>query len=226
MKLPLYSIVPKVQNAWIAPNATVSKKLETDPAVVGEVVIRKFATVWYNTIIRGDINKVEIGHYSSIGDKTVISTAASLPTGMNAGVYIGFNVTIGTGCSLISCHIEDDVMIGDKAVICEGARIEKGAQIAPGSVVPPGRLIPAKQLWAGNPVSYVKNLNIAEVWTNYTRSYVNTNHGDVHRAQFSPWPDNYLQRESTKEDVAFTDHEEEAQFTAKNLYKGMAKYYA
>ena len=83
-------------------------------------------------------------NFSSIGDNTVIATAATLPTGMLAKVYIGYNVTVGSNCSLYSCHIEDDVVVGDKSVILEGSRLEKGCQIAPGSVVPPGRLIPAK----------------------------------------------------------------------------------
>lgn len=103
-------------------------------------------------------------NFSSIGDNSVIHTAASLPTGMPAKVYVGYNVTIGSHCTLYSCHIEDDVFIGDGCVILEGARIEKGAMLAPGTVVPPGRLIPAKQLWAGNPCEYVKDLDLGEVW--------------------------------------------------------------
>ena len=83
-------------------------------------------------------------NFSSIGDNTVIHTAPALPTGMSANVYIGYNVTIVAGCTLYSCHIQDDVVVGDKSVILEGARLEKGCMIAPGSVVPPGRLIPAK----------------------------------------------------------------------------------
>lgn len=66
-------------------------------------------------------------NFSSIGDNTVVHTAASLPTGMSAKVHIGCNVTIGSNCTLYSCHIEDDVFIGDRCVILEGARIEKGA---------------------------------------------------------------------------------------------------
>lgn len=65
-------------------------------------------------------------NFSSIGDGTVIHTAASLPTGMSAKVYVGYNVTVGAGCTLYSCHIDDDVMIGDRCVILEGARLEKG----------------------------------------------------------------------------------------------------
>lgn len=95
--------------------------------IVGEVRIRRWSTVWYNCVIRGDINRVDIHNFTSIGDNTVIHTAAAIPTGMPAKVYIGRNCTIGRGCTLYSCHIEDDVVIGDKCVILEGARIEKGA---------------------------------------------------------------------------------------------------
>ena len=74
MKLPLYDLMPKSENAFIAPNAT----------VIGEVLLRRWSTVWYNAVVRGDINKVEIGYFSSIGDHTVIATAAALPNGMSA----------------------------------------------------------------------------------------------------------------------------------------------
>lgn len=59
-------------------------------------------------------------------------------------MFINKSVQIGKGCTLYSCHIEQDVVIGDRSVIMEGARLEAGCMIAPGSVVPPGRLIPAK----------------------------------------------------------------------------------
>jgi gamma-carbonic anhydrase len=129
---------------------------------------------------------------------------------MSAKVHIGANVTIGSGCTLYSCHIEDDVYIGDKCVILEGARIEKGAMLAPGSVVPPGRLIPAKQLWAGNPVEYVKDLDIGEVWANYTYSYVNTALGDYHKNEFTQWQTNYLLKPSTQEDLDPNENDLEA----------------
>lgn len=134
IKLPLYDIEPKIENCWIAPNSV----------VVGEVYMRRWSSVWYNSVVRGDINKVEIQSFASVGDGTVIHTAASLPTGMPANCFIGKNTQIGAKCTLYSCHIEEDVTVGDRCVILEGARLEKGCQIAPGSVVPPGRLIPAK----------------------------------------------------------------------------------
>ena len=57
MMLPLYDLHPRTENAWVAPNATISN-LEND-LLVGEVLIRRYSSVWYNTVIRGDINRVE-----------------------------------------------------------------------------------------------------------------------------------------------------------------------
>jgi gamma-carbonic anhydrase len=173
----------------------------TNIITVGEVRIKKWSTIWYNCVVRGDINRVDIHNFTSVGDGTVIATAAALPTGMPAKTYIGRNCVIGRGCSLYSCHIEDDVTIGDKCVILEGARIEKGAQLAPGSVVPPGRLIPAKQFWGGNPVSFIKDLDIGEVWHNYSKSYIEVTLADAHKNEFTLWNSAYLHRQSSETDV-------------------------
>lgn len=108
---------------------------------------------------------------------------------------------VGSNCTLYSCHIDNDVVIGDNSVILEGARLESGCQIAPGSVVPPGRLIPAKQLWGGNPVEYIKDLNIGELWANYSLSYQHSSIGDGMKNEFTTWPSNYLLKGTKKEDV-------------------------
>lgn len=162
--MPLYDVVAKIDNAWIAPNAS----------LVGEVIVSKYATVWYNVVIRAELNAVRIGHFSSVGDGTSINTACSLPHGLSASVNIGKNVTIEPNCSIYSCIIDDDVYIGQGTVIMQGARIERGAHILAGSVVPPGRLIPAGQVWGGNPVAFVRDLTQEELLTNYAKSYTNS----------------------------------------------------
>ena len=126
---------------------------------------------------------------------------------MPATVQIGNNCTIGAGSTLYSCQIEDDVVLGEKCVVLEGARIEKGAQLAPGSVVPPGRLVPTKQLWAGNPVVFVKDLDIGEVWANYTKSYVTSSLGEACKHEFTSWNSAYLQRQSALADADPEDNE-------------------
>jgi hypothetical protein len=87
-------------------------------------------------------------------------------------------------------------------------------------------LIPAKQLWAGNPVEYVKELNIGEAWHNYSLSYVNVALGDSHRNEFTMWASNYLQKSATQEDVEMSQEDLDNQYTTKNLYRGIVKYYA
>ena len=132
-RMPLYDAVPQVSDAWIAPNAS----------LIGDVMVSKWATVWYNVTIRAELNAVRIGHFSSIGDGTSIYSAHALPHGMASSVNIGKNVTIEAGCSLHSCIIDDDVVVGAGSVVCAGARIERGAVILPNTVVPHGRLIPS-----------------------------------------------------------------------------------
>jgi carbonic anhydrase/acetyltransferase-like protein (isoleucine patch superfamily) len=175
---------------------------------------------------RKNNKKYRLKNFSSIGDNSVVATAASLPTGMPANVYIGYNVSIGAHCTLYSCHIESDVVIGDRCVILEGARIEKGAMLAPGTVVPPGRLIPAKQLWAGNPCEFVKELNVAETWANYTYSYVNAALGDAHKQEFTVWQSNYLLKGSNHDDVEPNENDLTGQFVERDYFSGMVKYYA
>jgi carbonic anhydrase/acetyltransferase-like protein (isoleucine patch superfamily) len=131
--MPLFDAVPQTAESWIAPNA----------ALVGDVFVSKWATVWYNVTIRAEQNPVRIGQFSSIGDGTSINTSHSLPAGVASSVNIGKNVTIEARCSIHSCIIDDDCIIGENSVVMQGARIERGAVILPNSVVPPGRLIPS-----------------------------------------------------------------------------------
>lgn len=142
--------------------------------IVGEVIVSKYSTIWYNVVIRAEYNPVRIGHFSSIGDGTTINTACSLPAGISASVNVGKNVTIEPNCSIYCCIIDDDVVIGHNTVIMQGARIERGAYVLPNSVVPPGRLIPAGQVWGGNPVTFVRELTQEEQLANYTKSYTNS----------------------------------------------------
>jgi len=78
-----------------------------------------------------------------IGERTVVHTAASLPTGIPAKVDIGMWTTIQSNCTLYSCTVGSKVWIGHGSVIMEGSKLEDGCAIGPNSVVPPGRIIPA-----------------------------------------------------------------------------------
>jgi carbonic anhydrase/acetyltransferase-like protein (isoleucine patch superfamily) len=96
--------------------------------------------------------------YVTVGERTVIHTAASLPTGFPARVEIGMNVVLQNSCTLYSCTVGNEVLVGHRSIVMEGAKLEDGCAIGPNSVVPPGRIIPSNQLWAGNPVQYIRDL--------------------------------------------------------------------
>jgi carbonic anhydrase/acetyltransferase-like protein (isoleucine patch superfamily) len=159
--LPLYDSIPQTYNAWVAPNAT----------LVGNVILSRFATVWYGAVVRGDMHPVRIGHFTSVGDRTTIHTDHSLPHGLACSVNIGKNVTIGANCNIHSCIIDDDCVVGDNCIIQQGARLERGCEILPNTVVVAGSLIPAGTVWGGNPAKFVRNLSEQEQLSNYSRSY-------------------------------------------------------
>ena len=85
-------MTPLIFSTYVAPSATIA----------GEVWMDSYSSVWNNAVIKGDINSVAIGAYSSVGDNTVIQTVASLPTGLPASVTIFPNVTIQNDCTLSS----------------------------------------------------------------------------------------------------------------------------
>jgi len=83
--MPLYDAIPNLsEQAWVAPNAS----------LIGDVMVSRWATVWYGVTIRAELNAVRIGHFSSVGDGTAIYTAHSLPHGLSCSVNIGKNVQI------------------------------------------------------------------------------------------------------------------------------------
>lgn len=131
---------------------------------------------------------------------------------------------IGSNCCLYSCTIGNDVVIGDGSVILEGAKVEDGAHVAPGSVVPPGRLIPTKQMWGGNPVSFIKDLNVAETWSNYSKSYVHHHLGEVHKEEFSVWNAAYLDLPAYEDD--FDVDELSQSLSVVDMERGCARNYA
>lgn len=104
-----------------------------------------------------------IGSCTNVQDRAVINTVSSLDNGFPADVTIGSHVTIGHGALLTSCSIGSRVLIGQGAIIQEGSDISSDSMIAAGAVVLPNTLVPSKQLWAGNPAKYIRDLSDEEV---------------------------------------------------------------
>lgn len=143
--LPFEGKVPVIHlSCFIAPMAAVS----------GDVVIGENSAIWFNCVVRGDVNEIRIGRDTNIQDGTVIHVATH-----GQGSYIGDRVTVGHMALIHACTIEDDGFVGMQACVMDGARIESGAMLAAGSLLTPGKVVPRGQLWAGRPARYVRDIN-------------------------------------------------------------------
>lgn len=130
------SKVPNIDpSVFIAPTAT----------VIGDVVIKQNASVWFNCVLRGDVESIAIGEKTNIQDLTMVHTDPESPT------RIGNHVTIGHGCVIHGCTIEDNCLIGMGTTILNKAVLGKGSIVAAGAVVLEGSDIPPNSLVAGVP---------------------------------------------------------------------------
>ena len=134
--LPYGETRPKIDDsAWIAPTAT----------LIGETVIGAEATVLFGCILRGDINRIEVGAGSNIQDMTLMHVADDWPC------IIGCEVTVGHCALLHGCIIEDGCLIGMHATVLNGAIIGRGSLVAAGCLVLEGLVVPPGSLVLGTP---------------------------------------------------------------------------
>eukprot|EP00656_Telonema_subtile_P003282 TRINITY_DN1149_c0_g1_i4.p2 TRINITY_DN1149_c0_g1~~TRINITY_DN1149_c0_g1_i4.p2 ORF type:complete len:239 (-),score=28.12 TRINITY_DN1149_c0_g1_i4:259-975(-) len=151
---PLLGNYPLISaETYVAPSAT----------VVGQVELYDKVVVWYNAVIRGDLNTVTIGAFSHICDGAVVLSDKHLVPGFDASTHLGSNVRIGARAYVKGCTIMDNATIGEGAVVLEGALVEQGAVVQPGSVVPEGARIPTNEVWGGNPVAFERKLDYKEL---------------------------------------------------------------
>lgn len=124
--------------------------------VVGDVSIGEGSSVWYNAVLRGDIERIVIGKGSNIQDNAVVHLADDLPC------LIGDLVTVGHGAIVHACTIGNECLIGMGATVLDGAVVGDQCLIGANSLIPPGKTIPAGSLVMGSPGKVVRNLTAAE----------------------------------------------------------------
>jgi carbonic anhydrase/acetyltransferase-like protein (isoleucine patch superfamily) len=125
--------------------------------VIGDVRLGDDVSIWFNTVVRGDVNFVRIGAGSNLQDGCVVHVSHEThPTILGAGVVVGHAVV------LHGCTVEDGALIGIGARVLDGAVVEAGAQVAAGAVVAPGHRIPAGHLAVGIPARVRRELSDAE----------------------------------------------------------------
>lgn len=120
--------------------------------IIGDVRIARDASVWFNSVVRADINFISIGERTNIQDGCIIHLENEKPC------IVGDDVTVGHGAILHGCVVEDRCLIGMGAVVLSGARIGKGSVIAAGTVIREDAQVPPFSLMAGVPGKLIREL--------------------------------------------------------------------
>ena len=143
--LPCRAITPKIgENCYLAPNAT----------IIGDVEMGDDCSVWFNAVVRGDVNSIRIGNKVNIQDGAVLHC-----TYEKTKVVIGNNVSIGHNALVHGCTLEDNVLVGMGAIVMDNCYVEKNALIAAGAVVLENTRVEAGSIYAGVPAKKVKLLS-------------------------------------------------------------------
>ena len=124
--------------------------------MIGDVVIGERSSVWYNAVLRGDVNSIKIGSDSNIQDAAVVHVAKSNPAGVALPTIIGDRVTVGHGATVHAATLESGCFVGMGAVVLDGAVVETGAVVAAGAVVAPGARVPSGEVWGGAPAKKIR----------------------------------------------------------------------
>jgi len=147
--------VPRIHpTAFIAPGAR----------LIGDVEIGANSSIWYNCVLRGDVNSIRIGARTNIQDGTVIHVDSPKPGG-DAGrpTIIGDDVLIGHMVMLHGSTLHDRAFVGLSSVVMDGCTIESDAMLAAGALLSPGKTVGAGELWIGRPAKMLRPLSPEEI---------------------------------------------------------------
>ncbi len=167
-------------DAFVAPSAD----------VIGQVSLAAEASLWFGTVVRGDMHYVRIGRRTNIQDNCTVHVTTDLYP-----VILGEEVTVGHGAIVHGCVIADRCLIGMGAVVMDGVEVGEGSLIAGGAVVVPGTNIPPRSLYAGVPAKLRRETTAeefddivahAELYVQYARRYLAQLSAGVPPASQSP----------------------------------------
>jgi carbonic anhydrase/acetyltransferase-like protein (isoleucine patch superfamily) len=147
--LPVEGVLPEFgADCFIAPNAT----------IVGDVVMGDQCSVWFNAVIRGDVNSIRMGHKVNVQDGAVIHA-----TYKKTKAIIGNNVSIGHNAIVHGCKVNDNVLIGMGAIVMDYAEIGSNSIIAAGAVVLERTIVEPGSIYAGVPAKKVKDVSQEQI---------------------------------------------------------------
>ena len=139
-----------------------------DAIVIGDVEIGAESSVWFGSILRGDVNYIRIGERTNIQDGTIIHVSRE-----KHSTILENEITVGHRVTLHGCHIETGCLIGIGAIILDGVRVGENSLVAAGSLLTPNTVIPPRSLVMGSPAKVKRELSDTEVkdlerfWRNY-----------------------------------------------------------
>ncbi|MEO7308097.1 MAG: gamma carbonic anhydrase family protein [Ferruginibacter sp.] len=143
--LPVKGVLPTFGNdCYIAPNAT----------IVGDVVMGDNCSIWFNAVLRGDVNIIRMGNKVNVQDGAIIHC-----TYLKAAAIIGNNVSIGHNAIVHGCVIDDNVLIGMGAIVMDNVRVGSNSIVAAGAVVLENTQIEPGSIYAGVPAKKVKDIS-------------------------------------------------------------------
>ncbi|QQL45297.1 gamma carbonic anhydrase family protein [Sulfuriroseicoccus oceanibius] len=134
------------ESAFVAPSAD----------IIGAVKVGKDASIWYNAVLRGDINRIEVGEGSNVQDGCVIHLEK------NQGTVIGKYVTVGHKAMLHACVVEDECLIGMGSIVMDGAVVGARSIVGAGALVTMNTKIPPGSLVLGAPAKVIRQLSVEE----------------------------------------------------------------
>lgn len=158
-----------------APRIAASAYIADSADVIGDVEVGENASIWFTTVLRGDIEPIRVGAHSNIQDGSVVHTMLGSPT------TVGEWVTVGHRAVLHGCTVEDHCLIGMGAVLLNNVRVGEGSIIAAGALVLEDTVIPPRSLYLGFPARFKKQLTDGE------RRFI-----DMHATHYLQYKEVYL----------------------------------
>jgi len=184
-------------SSFVAPSAS----------LIGNVEIWDNASIWYNVVIKGDVNLVRIGAFVNVQDNTTIHEAlAPLSLEHDGSTIIGHYTTIGHGCKLQACTIEEQCLVGMGSTLCEESYMETMSMLGAGSVLARGARVPKGELWVGNPAKFMRVLTEEEIdkMRDDAKAYWET--AEQHKLEYYlPFGTAYLEAEKLGLPVGWTE---------------------
>jgi len=165
----------------IAPDAFIAETA----VIIGDVHVGSQSSIWYNVVVRGDVNSIRVGSRTNIQDLTLLHVTGIKDNNCPGfKLVIGDNVTIGHNVTLHGCTIENQAFIGMNAMVMDRVVVGYGAMVAAGSLVTEGTHIPSGTLWMGSPARFkraltddekARSLELAESYVNLAKTYIKVN---------------------------------------------------